>query len=167
MTNVCNNYAEVLLDLALPTDDVTETERIFKETPLLIRTFTNPLILEGQKERVIERVFPQTLTRFLKVACRHGRLGQIEDIFTAYKELLRQRNSVLKAKLLYVTPPDEPTVERMRDFLKRRYKRNFVELQLEKDVSLIGGFLLKAEDFEYDYSLRGRYTRLAQTLIRR
>lgn len=167
MTNVCNNYAEVLLDLAFPSDDVAETERIFKETPQLSGIFTNPLILESEKERVIDRVFPQTLIRFLKVACRHGRLGQIEDVFAAYKELLRQRNSVLKAKLFYVTPPDEHTVEKMRDFLKRRYKRNHVELQLEKDDSLIGGFLLKAEDFEYDYSLRGRYTRLAQTLIRR
>ena len=35
---------------------------------------------------------------------------------------------------------------------------------MKKDDSLIGGFILKTGDIEYDYSLRGQISRLSQAV---
>ena len=42
-----------------------------------------------------------------------------------------------------------------------------VELTLTEDKSLVGGFVLRAGDREYDWSLIGRYKKLKQKLTRR
>ena len=203
MTQVINNYAEVLLELGVTREEAVEAEQILKITPLLQETLENPLISQAEKERVIDRIFQEpegclsgdlmgrsasclegslkgcpeghpeghpagcTMVRFLKVACRHGRIGEMTEIFEGFRELLGRREGMLRATLYYVTPPGEAVEEKMKAFLRQKYGKREVELILEPEPSLIGGFLLQAEDREYDYSLRGRYRRLSQALIRR
>lgn len=199
MTQVINNYAEVLLELGVTRKEAVEAEQILKITPLLQETLENPLISQAEKERVIDRIFREpedclagdlmgcsegslkgfpeghpeghpagcTMRRFLKVACRHGRIGEMTEIFEGFRELLGRREGLLRATLYYVTPPGEAVEEKMKAFLRQKYGKREVELILEPEPSLIGGFLLQAEDCEYDYSLRGRYRRLSQALIRR
>ena len=53
------------------------------------------------------------------------------------------------------------------DFLKKEYKTSDVELTLEKKDSLIGGFIIKVGNKEYDWSLAGRCKRLTQRLVTR
>lgn len=167
MTKVSVNYAQALMELKVPAEAVEETGRILKEVPALQEILNSPLVTQEKKERVIDRIFPEAVRDFLKVACLHGRSGQLEDMVQSYWELVRQRDSVLKAELLYVTQPSEETVEQMKAFLRKQYHSRTVALDLKRDASLLGGFLLRTGDYEYDYSLRGRYRRLAQTLTRR
>lgn len=167
MTQAVNNYAQTLLELGVTGKEADEAEQIFKGTPLLLEILENPLISQREKERVIDRVFRGTVSRFLKVACRHGRAGEIPAVLEGLKELLRQRQGALRARLSYVTPPGTEVEENMKAFLRRKYGKREVDLILTQDPSLIGGFLLQAEGREYDYSLRGRYMRLSQALIRR
>ena len=167
MTQAVSNYAEVLLELGIPETEADEAERIFKAAPVLLEVFKNPLIPLEEKGRVIDRIFPESLRSFLKSVCRHGRLDEISEIFEGFRELLRRREGVLRATLFYVTPPDKAVEERIKAFLRQKYNKREAELILERDPSLIGGFLLQAAGCEYDYSLRGRYRRLSQALIRR
>ena len=55
----------------------------------------------------------------------------------------------------------------MKKYLCRRYRKNDVTFDIREDASLLGGFILKAGDFEYDYSLDGRLKRLQHKLTRR
>lgn len=167
------------MELGVTREEADEAEQILKITPLLQETLENPLVSQEEKERVIDRVFRgserdlegrpagNTMGRFLKVACRHGRIGEMAEIFESFRELLRRREGLLRATLCYVTPPGKAVEEKMKTFLRQKYGKREVELILEPEPSLIGGFLLQAEDCEYDYSLRGRYRRLSQALIRR
>ena len=41
-----------------------------------------------------------------------------------------------------------------------------VEFEIEHDSSLIGGFVLKVDDFEYDYSVSGMLKRLKSNIIK-
>lgn len=38
-------------------------------------------------------------------------------------------------------------------------------MELKEDKSLVGGFILRVEDQEFDYSLKGRINALQQKLI--
>lgn len=161
------NYAEALLLLGVPADEVEKADQIFREAPDVMTILKSPLVAQAKKERVIDRIFPPALCNFLKTACIHGRIGQAGEMFEAYRSLKRQREGTLLAQLLYVTPPDEATVEQMKEYLRKKYHKKKVILEQRQDSSLIGGFLLRAGDYEIDYSLRGRYRRLWQTLTRR
>ena len=74
---------------------------------------------------------------------------------------------ILKAELLYVTRPAEEQENKMKEFLRSQFSAREVELTLTEDKSLVGGFVLRAGDREYDWSLIGRYKKLKQKLTRR
>ena len=127
MTQAVNNYAQTLLELGVTGEEADEAEQIFKGTPLLLEILENPLISQREKERVIDRVFRGTVSRFLKVACRHGRAGEIPAVLEGLKELLRQRQGALRARLSYVTPPGTEVEENMKAFLRRKYGKREVD----------------------------------------
>lgn len=167
MTQAVNNYARVLYELSISEDQVKEAASILRENPGPQGIFVNPLVSLREKERVIDRIFPEEIRRFIKVVCKHRKAANLPEIFEAYGEYKRARENVLSAKILCVTPPSDKQLEGMKQFLCGRYKKKDVIFETQSDPSLIGGFVLKAGNYEYDYSLKGRYRQLEQRLIRR
>ena len=83
------------------------------------------------------------------------------------ERIFPQQKGILKAELLYVTRPAEEQENKMKEFLRSQFSAREVELTLTEDKSLVGGFVLRAGDREYDWSLIGRYKKLKQKLTRR
>ena len=62
---------------------------------------------------------------------------------------------------------EENQKAQMEQFVRRTYGVNGVEMTVEQQPDLIGGFVLRVGDREFDWSLRGRVRQLQQRLIRR
>ena len=60
-----------------------------------------------------------------------------------------------KAKLFYVTEPDEEQLAGILEFFCREYKEGCAAFN-GRGSELMGGFVLKTGDVEYDYSLKGQ-----------
>lgn len=167
MTQTSVNYSRVLADLSVPVNDLRRAVELMRGTPELTQALKSPLISRAKKEKIIDRVFPESVRNFLKVACLHERTGQIEEIFECYEEYLRRNEGILRAGLICVTPPTEAQLQGMREFLCRSFHKSDVTFDIRRDPALLGGFILKAGDIEYDYSLDGRMKRLRRQLTRR
>ena len=89
----------------------------------------------------------------------------LENPLVSLKE--KEQKGILKAELLYVTCPTEAQEDKMKEFLRNQFSASEVELTLTEDKNLVGGFVLRAGDREYDWSLIGRYKKLKQKLTRR
>lgn len=157
-------YARALYELKIPGEAVRETRKIFSENPLLGRAFESPAVSRDEKFRLIERIFPAQIRNFLKTACRHHRLDIIEEIFDAYEAYRKEQERTVSAVLSCLEPPAEEQLKRMETFLCGRYSAKRAEIQVRRDESLLGGFILRAGDDEYDWSLKGRLDRLKQKL---
>ena len=72
----------------------------------------------------------------------------------------------LKARLAYVTPPDQAQLDKIRAFLSAQEPGREVELSLVEDKSLVAGFVLTAGDKEYDWSGKGQLDALKEQLLR-
>ena len=105
------------------------------------------------------RIF-KALSSFLKKACESGCIGEIEDILTVWHQCVLDASGILKAKLIYVTEPDHEQLEGIQLFLCKEFHKKTVQLSMEEDQKLLGGFILKAEDVEYDYSLKAQLKQL-------
>ena len=66
--------------------------------------------------------------------------------------------NILKAKLSFVMPPDGRQQDRFKSFIASEYKvsKEDIELELIQDADLLGGFVLRVGEDEYDWSLKGR-----------
>ena len=157
-------YARVLYELQIPKEAVQESETIFSENPVLCQVFDSPVVSREKKFRLIDRIFPPEIRNFLKTACRHQRLDIAGEIFEAYEAYCREQAHVVTAVLSCVEPPSREQLQKMETFLCGRYGAEKAEIQVCRNESLIGGFILRAGNDEYDWSIKGRLDRLKQKL---
>ena len=148
MTETARTYAIVLYELGIPEDMVREAVKLLKENPELPEVLNSPVVPLKSKHAVIEKVFREPefsalMVRFLKKACDAGCIG-----------------------LHYVTMPGAAQITGMKQFLCRKYKKKDVNIRLVNQPDLVGGFVLKAGDTEYDYSLKGQLVRLRRAVVR-
>ena len=168
MTEQAKIYGKVLYELQIPEDMVQETGRIFKENPQLTTLLNDPTVQTEKKKNIIGKIwkepdFSSTMVHFLKKACEEGCIGQMEDMIKVWEKCLLDGAGILSASLFYVTRPDEEQLAGIREFLCREYKKKDVQLEMAAAPELMGGFVLKTGDVEYDYSLKGQLERLFQT----
>lgn len=63
-----------------------------------------------------------------------------------------------------MTKPEEIQKKRIKKYLKKKYDADSVELILKQDHSLIGGFVIKVQDYVIDNSLKGKLEKMKQDL---
>ena len=165
MTQTAINYGKVLYQLNVSKENILETQKLLKEVPEVLKVLENPTISFVQKQRVIGRIFPKELHNFLCVVCKYKHAQLLDEIFQAYQEYYNEQKEILSATLYYVTPPRTEQLEGIKKFLKKQYHTQKVALELKEDKSLVGGFIIRTKDHEYDNSLKGSIHELQQKLI--
>lgn len=167
MTQTAKQYGKVLYDLQIPRQDVLEMEEVFGKVPALLSILNNPALEKRKKHTVIEKIFPDSLHNFMKTVSDHRRTEMIPDMVSVWKACVRQEKGVLSAALYCVHEPDENQLLQLEAFVKKTYGAEGVEMSVEYRPALIGGFVLRVGDREYDWSLQGRIRQLEQRLVRR
>ena len=168
MTETARTYAIVLYELGIPEEMVRKAAELLKENPELPEVLNSPVVPLKSKHAVIEKVFREPefsalMVRFLKKACDAGCIGQTEEIAAARDAYARKAAG---AELHYVTMPGAAQITGMKQFLCRKYNKKDVNIRLVNQPDLVGGFVLKAGDTEYDYSLKGQLVRLGRAVVR-
>lgn len=167
MTQTSISYATVLYELKTDRAAVERTEQILKEVPEVQKALVDPTVSMETKHRLVERIFPEEMQNFLKTMCDHHQAAEAEEIFRAYREYAGKKEGILTATLFYVTMPGEEQLEKIRQFLCRKYQCRDARIELVESPELIGGFILKTGSSEYDWSLKGRLQQLTHKMIRR
>ncbi|MBO6111809.1 MAG: F0F1 ATP synthase subunit alpha [Lachnospiraceae bacterium] len=75
-----------------------------------------------------------------------------------------EKKDLVEAELLFVTPPGKEQLKGFEEFIKSKYNAERVEIETREDKSLGGGFILRVENEEYDWSNRGRIRQLKHEL---
>ena len=153
MTVVADNYAKVLIDMDIAAEEI-ETMRALLADKDLFEALGNPFVGQSRKHRVIEQMFPQSVCNLDKVMSDNGDIIHADDMMKAYDALVLERKNVVRATFTYVTKPDDAQVEKLKALICRKYGKDGVELTLEEDASLVGGFVLAVGDSVLDKSIR-------------
>lgn len=158
---------QVLFDMKVDKSIIDEADKVFKTCPELSDILSNPTISKDEKYAVIDKLFPEEIRSFLKIMTEFGHINKIREIFEAYYSSMRRSRNILEAELFYVNKPDDETVEKFRQMLKKKYSVSDVLIKLTEDRNLIGGYKLVVGDMEYDKSVQGTIKALQNRLIRR
>ena len=133
MTVVADNYAKVLMDMNIAPEKVDDM-RALLTNKMVYEALANPFVSRPNKHSVIEKLFPEAVWNFVKVAL--------------------DAKNVARATFTYVTKPDDAQVEKLKKLICRQYGKDGVELTLQEDPSLVGGFILAVGDSVLDKSIR-------------
>ena len=166
MTQTVIDYAKEMKRLSVSPEDIKQTVELLEALPQVKVDFENPTVELEKKIHLIEMIFPKQIRDFLELLCDHHDFNLFSEIVEAYNEELRkvENNPNLAVQISYVVPPTEDQLNKMKEFLKEKCHADALDVTLKEDKNLLGGFIIRAGNEEYDWSMRGRLQQIERTM---
>lgn len=167
MNDLHKQLLNELIRMDIPGEDIEIANGVIDACPDAAETLANPIVSLDEKRRIIKRIFPESLERFMLSAARSGAVDKLKDIFGDYTDVLLEKQGSIKATVRYVTPLTETQQADLRKFIMEKFVRDDVDIEYKHDPDIIGGFILNAGDVEYDRSYRTSLRAMRETLQNR
>jgi len=176
--HVARVYAEALYNAADrngETGQVVEelgdlVSQVFNRDPGVEAFLASPSVSRDRKHEALRKAFEgrasQVLVNFLYVLNDHDRLGLLRALASSYRELYDQRMGRMPVQVTSAVPLAEEQQERLRNELREVFRREPV-LATSVDPDLLGGLVVRVEDWVYDASVRTRLETIQKQLIER
>ena len=147
-------FLKELVRLDVSQTDCSNTRKVLETCGDVGDTLANPLVTHDEKRGIINKLFPESMHKFLLNVVRGGAIERLEEILDEYEELLLDKQGSIKAVVRYVTPLTEAQQADLRQFIMDKFVKEDVDIEYKHDPDIIGGFILNAGDLEYDKSYR-------------
>ncbi len=129
----------------------------------------SPLIRQSQKLKIFGEVFTgqvEDLTlSLLKLVVRNGREEYISGIARNFTDLYKQHKGIVSATFTSATPVSAKIRDRVEKAVRETLKST-VELVVDEDEELIGGFVIRIEDQQYDASVARSLKKVTTQLLK-
>lgn len=174
--HVARIYAESLLSAAdkrQQTQEVLEqlesfAHDVLDRDPAFALFLASAVIGRDKKREALRRAFEgkinETLYNFLLVLNDHERLGVIREIAVTTREIYERRAGRIPVQVRAAAPLADDQRERLRQELREKFGREPV-LDVRIDPELLGGLVVRVEDWVYDGSVRARLERIQKQLV--
>lgn len=171
-------YAESLFELASKQgdaaaqdagDELVDLVEIVRGDRRFAEFLRSPAIDAAAREATLQSILKGRVSdlvlRFMLVANRKGRLGELEAISEAYAKLLNERFGKVEVDVFTVDGQlDDGARANLATTLKSRLGREPV-LHLYKDASMVGGMKLRIGDQLIDGSVAAKLRRMRRALV--
>ena len=167
---VARRYAKSLLGLA---QERNLADKVFADMELvqatceasrdLVLLLRNPIVQGDKKEAVINALFGSKMdalsNAFINIIIKKGRENQLDAIATEYVRIYKEMKGVVTVHVTTAVKMDDAIRQTVLAMVKSA-KGDKVELKEEVDPSLIGGFVLRVGDQQYDTSISRKLKQL-------
>jgi F-type H+-transporting ATPase subunit delta len=171
-TVVAKRYAKSILRLANEMGVLKEVNADMKlfasvcaenrELPVLLR---NPMVPSDKKLAILKALFSAKMNKlsmsFFEIVINKGREKYLYDISKAYTEQFKVLNGILTAEITSAAGLDDSLRAKVYEMLKDS-NNSEVELHEKINKDLIGGFILRIGDKQYDASISSDLQKLAR-----
>jgi F-type H+-transporting ATPase subunit delta len=161
-TKASNRYAQALFEIARENgiiknvlDDVKMISETINHEIELIDLIKNPTINKHTKKNIFEKIFSTKVNKstmsFMVLVIEKKREAYLLDIINKYLDLYNQYNNIVVAQII--------STETLSEDVKNKIKEKIniggsVQIEEKIDKSLLGGFIIKTGDLQYDASIR-------------
>jgi F-type H+-transporting ATPase subunit delta len=167
---VASRYAKSLIDLAQEQNvlepvrgDIELFLKTCRENPLLRAVLANPIIGPDKKRAILAELFtgkvnPMLLSYFTIVVNK----GRSEILYATAKEFINNyntRKNIVKATVSSAAPLSVKNLKQIEDAVKEVTKGEVI-LETKVDPDLIGGYILKVGDKQFDASISSSLKKL-------
>lgn len=175
-TKVAKRYAKSIIGLAAENgslDAVHADMKLFlgvcdqnRDLGVLL---SNPIIHTYQKLNVLKTVFESKMNKltimFFEIVTKKGREGYLINIAKEFISQYKQLKGIQTAEIISAIGLDDTLRKKVYDMLRDGTKSE-IELVEKIDKKLIGGFVLRIGDKQYDASIASDLRRLTQAFAK-
>ena len=127
----------------------------------------SPVIKAEDKKQILEKIFTDqdkltlSLIRVLAANRRTDILGQVAKSFV---DLYKTQKGIKDAKVITAVPLTDAMEEKVMAKVKQLTGSQSVTLTNEVDANILGGFILRVGDVQYDASIRNQFENLKKRI---
>lgn len=128
----------------------------------------SPVVKPSDKKKVVNELFSDRISRlsldFFKLLLANKRETYIPDIARNFKTMYTRSMGIRNAELTVSEKVDKEFIEKFKEILKKTYKS---EIELEEKIKpeIIGGFILKVDDEQFDASILSSLANIRKKLL--
>lgn len=159
-------YIQNLLSNQVSVGSLEDALRLYNSSEELRETLNNPNYPAEEKQQVINDLFAPSVREFLGELAEKCQCGDLEELIAAYIVEGDRKKNIIHATVTCINPPDEKQLKGIEDFVRKETKSENVVVDIKKDASLIGGFVIAVEGKEYDFSLKTKMQTIKEQILR-
>lgn len=160
-------YAQVLLELNADEQQVLQAKELMKDETLFTALSAKNIDI-SEKRDIINKIFEdRTIANFIKILCENHLVFHTKYIFRAYEILRLKQKGTVKAKLICTKEPSATQLEGMKKAVCQKLGCKDVKISVKISEDIIGGFILRTDDFEIDRSFKTKLAEIEKTLVKR
>ncbi|MDP4188330.1 MAG: ATP synthase F1 subunit delta [Bacteroidota bacterium] len=134
-----------------------------------MRMIESPIAKPSQKRKTLNAIFKSSINeltmKFLDLLVENKREAFIRDIARYFIDLYRSDKGIKAAVLTTASEIDSETRDKVSELIKRSFNTKEVELDTNVNKDLIGGFILKVDDRQFDASISNHLKEVKRKLI--
>jgi F-type H+-transporting ATPase subunit delta len=168
-------YSKALYSLA---KDKVKIEEVKKDMELIFSTcqrtkefmemVMSPVIRSSEKYTIFKNIFENKICQetmsFLSLLCQNKRESYIKDISRYFVDLYRADNGIKSVMLTTAVPVDEEIKNEIIGFVTKKYNTK-VQLATLINPDILGGYILKIDDQQYDASIISGLKKIRQEFL--
>ena len=128
----------------------------------------SPVVKTSQKSEALKRIFEGKVNalslNFLLLITENKRENYLPGIFRNLEDLYRHEEGIKSAVLTSAQPLNEALVLQIQTILETQFNAK-VELKQKVDNKLLGGFVIRVDDQQYDASLSTQLKKIKEQLL--
>lgn len=159
-------YIQNLLSNQVSVGSLEDALRLYNSSDELRETLNNPNYPAEEKQQVINDLFAPSVREFLGELAEKCQCGDLEELIEAYIVEGDRKKNIVHATVTCINPPDEKQLKGIEDFVRKETKSENVVVDIKKDASLVGGFVIAVEGKEYDFSLKTKMQTIKEQILR-
>ncbi|MDY5377569.1 MAG: F0F1 ATP synthase subunit alpha [Eubacterium coprostanoligenes] len=159
-------YIQNLLSNQVSVGSLEDALRLYNSSEELRETLNNPNYPAEEKQQVINDLFAPSVREFLGELAEKCQCGDLEELIEAYIVEGDRKKNIIHATVTCINPPDEKQLKGIEDFVRKETKSENVVVDIKKDASLVGGFVIAVEGKEYDFSLKTKMQTIKEQILR-
>jgi F-type H+-transporting ATPase subunit delta len=164
VTRIASRYAKSLIELAIERNELDVVRgdmEVFNkaiESRDLLLMLKSPVVNADKKEKIFELLFsdkfsPLTMG-FCKILLNKGREYYLPEIIEAFFEQYKSHKNITTIKIISAAPLEKENLSTIKTKVLSLMKTsNELELVLEVNPDLIGGYILEFDNKKYDASI--------------
>jgi F-type H+-transporting ATPase subunit delta len=116
--------------------------------------------VEDASEKEVEAV----VGRFSEVVFRNGDAGKTDDIIKQFEKIWNERNNVTEVEVVSAHKLKPEVVEKIKKNIQEKTKAEKIQIKETVDKKLLGGVLIKYNDYIINFGLRRKIKQFTKTI---
>jgi F-type H+-transporting ATPase subunit delta len=167
-------YAKALFQAA---EEAKVLPQVMQDIELIMKVYAladfhavieSPIVKTSDKKIVSEKLFSGKISplsmSFLNLMLSNKRESHLSHIARNFKTFYKKNQGILSAEIVVSEPIDKTQTEKFRTLLKKEFKSE-IELTESIKPAILGGFILRVEDEQFDASVASGLAKIKKQLL--